>query len=155
MAGPPQPPAQRVQLRAVHRHRDGRHRVPRPGPHPHRPGLAPDPDRRHRAGQRGDRGRAGLDAAGRGGRHSREQRAVEGPARDPVRGRDVRYRPAAAAPAVAVLPASGPAHPEHPGHRAGRAAAVRRRHQLDGPALHLRRVPVRRHHAPRERPRPA
>ena len=81
----------------------------------------------------------------------REHRAVEGAARHPLRRRDVPARPAPAAPARPGLPEGGPAHPEHPGHRAGRAAAVLLRHQLDGPALHLRRVPVRHHHAPRAR----
>ena len=64
-------------------------------------------------------------------------------------------RPAPAAAARARLPAGGPAHPERPGHRAGRAAAVLLCHQLDGPALHLRRVPVRGRHAQGGRPRAA
>ena len=76
-------------------------------------------------------------------------------ARHPLRGRDVPGRPAPAAAARACLPAGGPAHSQHPGHLAGRAAAVLLRHQLDGPALHLRRVPVRGRHAQGGRPRAA
>ena len=139
----------RVHLRAVHRHRHGRHRVSGAGPDPDRPGPAPHPHRRDRAGQCRDSRRAGLGAAGRGGGAGRQRSAVEGAARHPLCRRDVRSRQAAAERARPELPEGGPPHPGRPGHRAGRAAAFLLRHQLDGPAFHLRRVPVRHHHAPR------
>jgi hypothetical protein len=46
------------------------------------------------------------------------------------------------------LPAAGPAHAQRSRGGAGRAAAVLLRHRLDGPEVHLRRVPFRRRHAP-------
>jgi hypothetical protein len=46
------------------------------------------------------------------------------------------------------IQAAGPAHAQRSRGGAGRAAAVLLRHHLDGPEVHLRRLPFRRRHAP-------